>query len=434
MAWPTEKVKVDDLRVTRMIINYYQNIETNGRKVNRFAKTKETFSAYSFSRKSINNWINNDCGPDMRRLNRGRPRYFCEEVLSMTKKLCLSFRIRAEVVCVYDIQAALIVVASYTNHVGCCASSDKATYAVARKIQNDLGWVCRMKTTSRIPEPPRIWSQVLSTFQNDLIAVFIEWQIESLRQVINFDEMAQQLLPNSNRTLERHGSETVVVRSSDSKKGITLMMAGAADGTLLPIQLIFDGKTERSLPTVELPDSFLVSQSTTHWSNKLTVEDYVRTVLAEYAAQLQMENLFPVVAIFDNYKAHCDPNVTNAMYECGIIPFNLPPNYTHKLQPCDLSINGAFKQVVVSNKRREAVKKMLRSVDIGQITDLSVHELAEKFSSEKESAKVLRNNATEWIVHAFKIMEERPSVVQAGFRHSGVIEAFDRYLDELLFC
>lgn len=65
--------------------------------------------------------------------------------------------------------------------------------------------------------------------------------------VINFDQAGLHLIPASSRTHEK-GARTVAVAGADDKRQITVVVGSALDGSLLPLQLIFQGQTEKVSP------------------------------------------------------------------------------------------------------------------------------------------------------------------------------------------
>ncbi len=57
------------------------------------------------------------------------------------------------------------------------------------------------------------------------------------------------MLPNSGqRTYAPQGAKDVDVVGAEDKRQVTLVVSSAADGTLVPLQLVIGGKTERVLP------------------------------------------------------------------------------------------------------------------------------------------------------------------------------------------
>ena len=52
--------------------------------------------------------------------------------------------------------------------------------------------------------------------------------------------------------MEKGGSKRVEIAGIDDKRQITAVFAGTLVGDFLPPQLIYQGKTKKSLPSVEL--------------------------------------------------------------------------------------------------------------------------------------------------------------------------------------
>ena len=63
-------------------------------------------------------------------------------------------------------------------------------------------------------------------------------------------------------------SKHVPKQGADDKRAITLILAEPLSGDILSLQMIYTGKTSRSLPTAEFPDGFLLGFHKSHWSNE----------------------------------------------------------------------------------------------------------------------------------------------------------------------
>ena len=68
------------------------------------------------------------------------------------------------------------------------------------------------------------------------------------------------------------GSKTVPIKGSTEKRMITatltITLTIILDGHFLPVQLIYGGKTSKSLPWVNFPNSFSFSANPKHYSNE----------------------------------------------------------------------------------------------------------------------------------------------------------------------
>ena len=77
------------------------------------------------------------------------------------------------------------------------------------------------------------------------------------------------------------------------------------DGHFLPPQLIYKGKTPKSLPSVEFPSDWHVTFTQNHWSNENTMADYLEKVLFPYIEkkrrELKLDLNYPALVIFDRF-------------------------------------------------------------------------------------------------------------------------------------
>ena len=55
--------------------------------------------------------------------------------------------------------------------------------------------------------------------------------------------------------MAKEGSKKVAMAGIDDKRQITVVLAGSMTGELLPLQLVYQGKTKASLPTVPFPSN-----------------------------------------------------------------------------------------------------------------------------------------------------------------------------------
>ena len=68
--------------------------------------------------------------------------------------------------------------------------------------------------------------------------------------VANMDQTGIHLVPKSSFTRARVGAKEIPLIGQDDKRQITLVPPVAADGTMLPCQVIMKGQTERTLPLI----------------------------------------------------------------------------------------------------------------------------------------------------------------------------------------
>ena len=86
--------------------------------------------------------------------------------------------------------------------------------------------------------------------------------------VINLDQTPSKYVPGWNKTLAPKWIKSVSVAGSTDNRTITATFSITMDGKFLLMQIIYGGKTSKSIPPVSFPDSFLVSANKTHYSNE----------------------------------------------------------------------------------------------------------------------------------------------------------------------
>lgn len=100
--------------------------------------------------------------------------------------------------------------------------------------------------------------------------------------VVNMDETGLQILPVMRKTFHKKGALSVILKYSNDKRQITAVMSGTASGDLLPVQLIFQGKTSRVHPSKEAPTDCLYFHTPNHWSNEQSMIEYIHNIIVPY--------------------------------------------------------------------------------------------------------------------------------------------------------
>ena len=120
------------------------------------------------------------------------------------------------------------------------------------------------------------------------------------------------------------------------------------DGCILPFQLIYTGKTERSLPDFAFPDGFSLAFSQKHWSNETEIIRLIEDLLVPYIEKVKEKKALPQSQksslVWDAFKTQSTPKVMDTLSSYGIESVMVPKNITHLLQPSDLTKNSSFKK------------------------------------------------------------------------------------------
>ena len=109
-----------------------------------------------------------------------------------------------------------------------------------------------------------------------------------------------------------------------------------------PFQLIYKGKTERSLPSYDFPEGFSLSLNEKHWSNEIETIQLIDEILLPYIENGKKEHNLPDYqkslliwgCLSSAINCNCYGKKFPAMvYTDSVV--RVPANMTHLLQPLE---------------------------------------------------------------------------------------------------
>ena len=124
-----------------------------------------------------------------------------------------------------------------------------------------------MVTTWRPIVTSSLWEEVRTQLHNDIASAVLKYNIPD-ELILNIDQTPSKFVPTENVTKAETGSKHVSRKGGNEKRSITVTLPETITGKILPFQLIYTGKTARSLPSVEFPNGFCLSYNPKHWSNE----------------------------------------------------------------------------------------------------------------------------------------------------------------------
>ena len=238
--------------------------------------------------------------------------------------------------------------------------------------------------------------------------------------VINWDQTGVNIVPASQWTQEERGASRVEVAGVGDKRQITITVAGTLTGTVLPFQVLYEGKTERCHPSVTFPEGFDIWHSPNHWANGETSIRFVKNIILPYVSttrrSIGLSEEQMALAIFDTFKGHKGEEMETLLLRNNILPVMVPSNCTDLLQPLDLSVNKPLKDHLRSSFQHwysEQISKQLREgkeqEDVKVDTRLSV----------------MKPLGAKWITSAYDYLRSQSGIVHGGFVEAGIVKTLD---------
>ena len=139
---------------------------------------------------------------------------------------------------------------------------------VVYRMEQEGKKMCRWKaTTGKIPVAPGLLKEAKLHFQPQ-IKQMQEWHQIPDDLIINFDQTPVSYVC-SRITLHSKSGKNVPLVGKGKSKQITGTFSCTKSGIFLPMQLIYQGKTNRCHPTgIEFPEGFNITHTKNHWSNE----------------------------------------------------------------------------------------------------------------------------------------------------------------------
>lgn len=227
-------------------------------------------------------------------------------------------------------------------------------------------------------------------------------------------------------TWEKKGSKDIKVTGMEDKRQVTCCVSSAANGVLLPMQIIFTGKTVRCLPKTHaaricLDYGFHLTMSTNHWSNLQTCQQFVRCILVPYFEHVVKEMGLPqsqkMIWLLDCWSVHKSEAFLTWMKKeyPSICVLFIPANCTSKLQPADVVLQRPIKCGFTR------CYKQWSSTCIQQ-------QLENNVSDVQLDLKIgtLREELCTWLLQTWKEVGSRTSMIVKGWDKCGLLRSFER--------
>ena len=237
--------------------------------------------------------------------------------------------------------------------------------------------------------------------------------------VLNIDQTPLKYVPCGKTPVAEKSSSTVPINGVSDKRMITATFTISLDGKFLPIQLIYAGKTERSIPKIKFTKSFLLSTNPTHFSNETESLKLMKEIVIPYfqteRKKLGLAANHSGSIIMDVFKGQTTDAVQNLLKKNNIFFTKVPANMTNLFQPLDLTINGYAKPYL---------KKLFTEWFAKQITD-GVNSGKDPGSIEVPlQLSILKPLQAKWIIKLYDEMTSSSGkeVILKGWERAGITD------------
>ena len=198
-----------------------------------------------------------------------------------------------------------------------------------------------MATTGKVPISEEVRKEVEMTYFHSIVTTIENKKIPK-PLVINLDETLSKYVPGCNKTLAPKGVKNVSIARSTDKRTITTTFSITMDGQFLPVQIIYGGKTSKSIPRVSFPDGFLVSVNPKHYSNEEESLKMMERIIIPHVQKqsntLKLDAEYQAMLLMDIFKGQMTDPVKEILKGNNIIIQKVPANLTYFFQ--QLNVQG----------------------------------------------------------------------------------------------
>ena len=280
----------------------------------------------------------------------------------------------------------------------------------ARGVLGKLTWSKRKGTIGKVDPSPQFLAEKKFTFQRNILVLV--WFL-----IISIDQTPLSYVNTGKHTFSFKGAKNILIKGVDDKYQITATFAVRCTGEFLPIQLIYAGKTERSLPKYFFPPSFLVMFTENHWSNTKKSVEFFKEIIFPYLEDTKRSKSYPSeqydLTIMDIFKGQDNDTLKKLCAENNCNVVIVPHNLTNKFQPLDLSVNKAAKSFIQNKYNDWFADQVFTELQNGKDhNDV-------KISSKLSHLKPIHNEIIDWYNHVIK---EKEMIVR-GSNSASISEA-----------
>jgi hypothetical protein len=213
------------------------------------------------------------------------------------------------------------------------------------------------------------------------------------------------------------GSSDVAVVGAEDKRQITACVAASLRGDLLPLQLIFQGKTDRCLPSTSAASIAArvdITHSDNHWSTQQTMQRWITRVLLPHSERiieaLSLDSDAHILLLLDAWAVHRSAEFRTWLQRehPRIHLVFVPANCTSKLQLADVALQRPFKHCIKQNFNDWAAAAIAAQIQCGEVIGIA----------EQLGMKTLKPLVLQWCIDSWRGLRERKQLILDGWEQS----------------
>ena len=296
-----------------------------------------------------------------------------------------------------------------------------------KSLFHRMGFVKWSATTGKPVIPDGTKKEAGLLYHHQIIKFVEEHDIPS-SLVMKFDQTPLKYSPVSSQTLAKRGSKHVSISGATYRKLLTATSGISLDNKFLPVQLIYGGKTQQSLPKVNVPKEFSLSVNEKHFSNTQEslkfIEDIINPYVKEERQRLGRNSNQMALLIIDVFRGQITEPVFNILKEYNICLVKVPANMIDIFQSLDLTVNRPAKSFFKRKFTQWYSSQIQRGVESGKDID----EIEVKLNLTR-----LKPLHAAWIMEFYDLMtsDQGKSAIKNSWKASGITGVIESGLANL---
>ena len=137
----------------------------------------------------------------------------------------------------------------------------------------------------------------------------------------------------SRYAIEKPASKSVEIAGSGDKHTITATFIIDLEGNFVYMQLIYGGKTDRSLRKVDFLKGLSLSINPKHYNNEKETQNITNEItlprVKSVRGELKLSSNFPAVLVMDVFRGHMTSAVHNLLKDHNNLTLLVPNNMTY---------------------------------------------------------------------------------------------------------